>query len=220
MALVIIKPPYQCAGKCGNGQICDPGMARDGYCLAPRLRAAALGQPFPRPLPHLVGTDAPPTRFFLKRKRRTIPMAKKVAKKTTVKSKAKTTAKPVAKAASDEKKPGRYTGATSGLSVKEFQNQTILANPKNKLTDTELAKSWREEFPQAAKFTEKHVASVRAAVNRGAHGNEAPANKVAEYDETGVALHIRGEKKDKPAKADAVATTEKKGKVIKLKKSA
>ena len=141
---------------------------------------------------------------------------KTVAKKTVVK---KSTVKAPTAAAADAK-PSRYVGATSGLRVKEFQNKTLADNVKAKLTDAQLAKLWREEFPKAASFDEKMVASVRAAYNRGAHGNEAPEKKIPAFDETGTALAIRGEKSAAKAAAKTAAAEPKTGKVLKLKKRA
>lgn len=91
--------------------------------------------------------------------------------------------------------PGnRYVGATSGLGVTEYQNKTILTNPKHKRTDEEIAKDWRKEFPKAKAYTAEDVAGVRNVVNKGKHGNDAPVKPVHGYDDAGEALPLRGEK--------------------------
>lgn len=132
--------------------------------------------------------------------------------------------KPVKKGKSEKRtsegkaNPGnRYTGVTSGLGVTEFQNKTILDNPKKKLTDEAIAKLWRKEFPKAKAYTAEDVAGVRSMVNRGTHGNEAPAKLVHGYDDEGEALPLRGEKSAAKkaaakAKATAVKTVRGKGK--------
>jgi hypothetical protein len=133
----------------------------------------------------------------------------KVAKKAAPAAKA---AAAPAKPAKAEKTaaPSRYIGGTSGLRIQEFQNKTILENPRKKLTDVQLAKLWREEFPKAAKFEEKHVRGVRGLVNLGKHKNDPPAEPVHAYDDDGTKLPLRGEKKAaaeaaKASKAEAPA---------------
>lgn len=145
-----------------------------------------------------------------------------VAKKAAPAAKASVPAKATPKAEKPEK-TSRYLGVTSGLRITEYQNKTLLDNRRNKLTDEQLAKSWRDEFPKAAKFTEKHVRGVRGLVNLGKHKNDAPADLVHEYDVEGTKLPLRGEKKaEKATKAEAKAEPAAPGakKVLKMKKKA
>jgi hypothetical protein len=119
---------------------------------------------------------------------------------------------------------GRFTGATTGLGVTKFQNQTLANNLKNKLSDAELAASWREEFPNAkASYDESTVKGVRGLFNKGKHGNDVPARPIPEFDENGQALPFRGEKSAaktaaREAKA-APAAPVKKGKTVVAKKT-
>ena len=71
------------------------------------------------------------------------------------------------------------------MGVSDFQNTTIARNKRDHLTDKVIAKLWRDEFPKAKAYTEKDVASVRSAFNKGKHGNDAPARPIAEYDRDG-----------------------------------
>jgi hypothetical protein len=94
------------------------------------------------------------------------------------------------------KPPSRNTGVTTGMNITEYQNSTLLKNPKLKLTDDQLAAEWRKEFPKAKAFDAKLVALVRKLVNKGAHKNEAPAKPLVGYlpDGTGVPDKVRASK--------------------------
>lgn len=113
--------------------------------------------------------------------------AKVVKMPTAAKRKAATAKKPKAKAMARTATPsgGRYIGKTSGLGIANFQNKTIAGNRREHLTDTVVARMWRDEFPKAKSYTEKDVASVRSAYNKGKHGNDAPSSPVKEYDRDG-----------------------------------
>lgn len=90
---------------------------------------------------------------------------------------------------------GRFIGRTTGLSVTKYQNQTIAENLKKKRTDEEIAKLWRQEFPEAtADYTAETVRGVRGLFNKGRHGNDVPNRPIPEFDEDGNALPFRGEK--------------------------
>ena len=102
----------------------------------------------------------------------------KVAKKKTI-SKAKSATK------STKKTGSKFIGKTSGLSVLAFQNKSISGNRRDHLTDKVIAREWRNEFPKAKAYTEKDVASVRSAFNKGKHDNDAPAKPILEYDRDG-----------------------------------
>ena len=102
----------------------------------------------------------------------------KVAKKKTT-PKAKSTTKLTKKVGS------KFTGKTSGLGVSAFQNKTISGNKRDHLVDKVIARMWRDEFPKAKAYTEKDVANVRSAFNKGKHDNDAPARPIAEYDRDG-----------------------------------
>lgn len=111
-----------------------------------------------------------------------------------------------AKAEAKAPAPKKFAGKNTGLGVREFQNQLIARNPKAKLTDPELAKAMRDEFPNAVAYTEEHVRGIRSAYNKGKHGNEAPASPIAEYDDDGKALPVWGEKAaERRAKQEAKA---------------
>ena len=90
-----------------------------------------------------------------------------------------------AKAVVKKKTDKKFSGKTSGLGIAVFQNKTLVDNKKHKLSDKQLAKSWRSEFPKAKAYTEKDVSSVRQAFNKGKHGNDVPARLVLEYDAQG-----------------------------------
>ena len=79
----------------------------------------------------------------------------------------------------------RFKGKSSGTGVLAFQNKSLTDNRRTKATDKAVAKAWRDEFPNAKSYTEKDVASVRRAFNRGKHGNEAPARPLVEFDHNG-----------------------------------
>ncbi len=125
---------------------------------------------------------------------------------------------------------GRFIGRTSGLGVCKYQNQSIETNLKRKKTDEELAREWKNEFPNAkADYTADTVRSVRNLYNKGKHGQDdtPPRVRVPEYDDAGNALPFWGEKGDtrkaekaaerKAAKEEKAAPA-KKGKLI-VKKS-
>lgn len=93
-------------------------------------------------------------------------------------------------AEASEKKSGANTGRSTGLRVMAFQDLTYetndqarrpapLAHIPGQLTDDELAKVWREEFPNsravlAGRITGEMVRSVRNLYNQGTggHGTE------------------------------------------------
>lgn len=115
---------------------------------------------------------------------------------------------------------GRYAGRTSGLSVTKFQNQSIESNRKRKLTDEQLAKEWRNEFPNAkADYTAETVRGVRNLYNKGKHGNDAPSSPVPEFDDAGQALPFWGEKAAAKQAAREAKSAPAKGKVKKVKKT-
>lgn len=96
---------------------------------------------------------------------------------------------------------GRYVGRTSGLGVIDFQNKTLEDNRKKRMTDAQLAKVWRDEFPNArAEYTEDTVRGVRNLYNLGKHWSAKdadrgrPAQPVPEFDEQGKPLAFWGEK--------------------------
>jgi len=114
---------------------------------------------------------------------------------------------------------GRYSGRTSGLSVTKFQNQSIESNRKRKQTDEQLAKEWRNEFPNAkADYTAETVRGVRNLYNKGNHGNDAPSTPVPEFDDAGQALPFWGQKSAAKAAAREEKAAPAKGKVKKVKK--
>lgn len=119
--------------------------------------------------------------------------AKAADTKTKGSAKAATKAEAKIKAA---KAPAvkKFKGAKSGLSVREFQNQLMARNFKAKLTDEQLAKAMREEFPAAIPYTVEHVRGIRSAWNKGKHGNDAPERQLPEFDDDGKALPLWGEK--------------------------
>ena len=111
-------------------------------------------------------------------------------------------------------KSGRFVGTTSGLGVLAFQNKSIFENAKRKETDEQLAKRWRDEFPQAiATYTAETVNSVRNLVNRGKHGNpdQIPAKPLHGFDESGNPIPLWGDKKAaKEAEQEAKRAAEEK----------
>lgn len=76
----------------------------------------------------------------------------------------------------------KFVGATTGLGVRDFQNQLMKNNFKAKWTDLQLATAMRQEFPSAVPYTEKHVKGIRGGWNKGKHGNEVPAKPLPEFD--------------------------------------
>jgi hypothetical protein len=121
----------------------------------------------------------------IKRKTRKDTMAKAKVIKMPKVVKKKTTSKTKSSDKSTEKVGSKFTGKISGSGVSDFQNKTISGNKRDHLTDKVIAKMWRDEFPKAKAYTEKVVASVRSAFNKGKHGNDAPARPIPEYDRDG-----------------------------------
>lgn len=113
----------------------------------------------------------------------------------------------------------KYTGVTTGLSVREYQNNLMAKNFKAKLTDEALATAMRREFPNAVPYTEEHVVGIRSAWNKGNHGNEKPANPLPQFDDSGKAMPIWGAK-SAAVKAAKEAVAEAKAVKIKKKKTA
>ena len=142
--------------------------------------------------------------------------------KKTVAPPAKAKKAAPAEAATTKTKSSRNVGVTSGLSIKEYQNQSLVKNEKAKQTDEQLAVEWQREFPKAMKYPAKMVKHVRNLFNKGKHGNDAPAKPLHGYDEDGAQIPNRGEgkaakavAKEAPAKAVAAG-----GKKLKFKKLA
>jgi hypothetical protein len=98
----------------------------------------------------------------------------------------------------------RFKGKSSGTGVLAFQNKSLTDNRRAKETDKVIAKAWRDEFPNAKSYTEKDVASVRRAFNRGKHGNEAPSRPLVAFDHNGDPI-----KKEKAVVKKANKTTKK-----------
>lgn len=119
----------------------------------------------------------------------------KTAQPGTTKTGAKVEKVKAGRRTSSEGIPGRFIGKTTGLSVTKFQNRTIEENRKRRLTDDQLVKVWKAEFPNAkSDYTPQIVAGVRSAYNRGAHGNDAPRQPVPQFDDSGNAMPLRGER--------------------------
>lgn len=96
---------------------------------------------------------------------------------------AKTGTQPAAKAPQADKaeRIGVNIGKSSGMRVMAFQDHTLARNddPKFRLTDTELAKAWREEFPNSravlnGRIDEAIVRGVRNLYNQGTGGHGTP----------------------------------------------
>jgi hypothetical protein len=121
-----------------------------------------------------------------------LKVVQKVEEEPVVTKKGRRAAKAAAK--EEKKGVGRYTGATTGMSVTEFQNQLMERNFKVKMTDPQLAAAMRREFPEAIDYDEDHVAGIRGAWNKGKHGNIQPTRPLPEFDDTGTALPLWGEK--------------------------
>lgn len=91
-------------------------------------------------------------------------------------------AKPAQPASAErEPKSGINLGVKTGMRVMAFQDFTLKRNddPKFRLTDTELAKLWREEFPNsravlAGRIDESIVRGVRNLYNQGTGGHGTP----------------------------------------------
>jgi hypothetical protein len=121
----------------------------------------------------------------IKRRKEKDSMAKAKIVKMPKVAKKKTTSKAKSSAKLTKKVGSKFIGKNSGLGVSDFQNKTITGNKRAHLTDKVIAKMWKDEFPKAKAYTEKDVASVRSAFNKGKHENDAPARPIAEYDRDG-----------------------------------
>jgi len=77
----------------------------------------------------------------------------------------------------------KFIGVTTGMRVAAFQNQLMARNFKARLTDEQLAKAMRDEFPRAIAFTPVHVKGIRSQWNHGKHNNTAPEKPLPEYGE-------------------------------------
>jgi hypothetical protein len=87
--------------------------------------------------------------------------------------------------------PPKYLGRVTGLRVMAYQDKLMRENYKAKLTDDELAKLMRAEFPMAAKFTVAHVKGIRSQFNHGKRSSQAgvaPAKFLTEFDDQGNAI--------------------------------
>lgn len=112
---------------------------------------------------------------------------------------------------------GRNTGRTSGLGVAKFQNQSIESNRKRKLTDEQLVKEWKAEFPNAkADYTVETVRGVRNLFNKGKHDNDKPGTPIPEYNDAGEAQPFWGERAaaKKVAAKSTKGTPAKKAKIV------
>ena len=122
----------------------------------------------------------------IKRRRKKPLMAKAKIVKMPSDTKKKKVSKPTKTVKKTESSVGKkFKGKTSNLGVLAYQNKTILDNRRAKLDDKSLTQMWCNEFPGAKDYTEKTVASVRRAFNRGKHGNDAPARPIPEFDRNG-----------------------------------
>lgn len=136
-------------------------------------------------------------------------MAKKVLPIQPEKGKVAAKAKAKAESPAPSKR-ARFIGATTGLGVMAYQNQSLVQNKKRKLTDSALALEWRREFPQAiATYTAETVAGVRGLYNKGKHGNDIPDPPLRGYDEEGNELPLWGEKSREREAAKAERAAEK-----------
>ena len=78
------------------------------------------------------------------------------------------------------------TGRFFGRRVMEFQNWTLAANPRWRLTDEQLALLWQAEFPNSrTRYTMKNVRTVRNLFNQGRRNNDRPPAPIPEYDPAG-----------------------------------
>lgn len=112
-----------------------------------------------------------------------ITNAKQETPASTSAGKAPAKAKTTDKTDKAEAKPkpvssGVNIGKTTGMRVMAFQDMTLARNdePKFRLTDTELAKLWRDEFPQSravlnGRIDENIVRGVRNLYNQGMQGH-------------------------------------------------
>lgn len=160
----------------------------------------------------------------LRARRAKIVNAKQESASTSAKPKATT---PTAKAApvEAEKKAARSgvnIGKTTGMRVMAFQDMTFKRNDeaKYKFTDEEIAKLWREEFPQsravlAGRITADMVRAVRRDYNagRGGHGTPGSTNDSRPYNVVngkriqGEYMRARAAKTTEDSKAAKVTTT-------------
>lgn len=121
--------------------------------------------------------------------------ASKTAQAGNVKTGAKVEKVKAGRRGSSEGVPGRFIGKTTGLSISKFQNRTIEDNRKKRLTDEQLVRVWKSEFPNAkSDYTPQIVAGVRGLYNKGKHGNDAPRVPVPQFDDDGQPMPFRGEK--------------------------
>jgi len=123
------------------------------------------------------------------------------------------------KAGKSASNAGRFTGRTTGMSIAKFQNKTIEDNRKKRLSDAQLVRVWKSEFPNAkSDYTEAIVSGVRSLYNRGKHGNDAPRVPVPQFDDDGQPMPFRGEKT--AARKARAEEREEKAKVVKKLKKA
>lgn len=81
------------------------------------------------------------------------------------------------------------------------------ANPKEKLTDVQIAKAMSSEFPGKTAYEPSDVRVHRGLYNKGklAHQTATPESPVHEYDKDGTALPLWGEKSAAKAAASRKA---------------
>lgn len=151
-------------------------------------------------------------------KKKVVDIKKHAAAKAATAPKSSTKAAPTAEGAK-KKAPtnSKYIGKSTGLRVQAFQDQLMARNNKAKLTDAQLAKAMREEFPNAVKFTEDHVAGIRSQWNNGKRASQEgkkPEKVTLRYNEEGEAIspRARGEGKAKSGAAKKGAATKETGK--------
>lgn len=130
-------------------------------------------------------------------------------------------AKGAKKGAGKKEGTRKYAGRTTGLSVTDFQNQLMQKNYKAKLTDEQLAKAMRDEFPNAVEYTTGHVVGIRSAWNNGKRpGQEgkAPEKKLPRFNDDGsstIETRGRGGAKKGAAKKAAAGAAPAKPKAVK-----
>jgi len=110
---------------------------------------------------------------------KTNPTATKKVAKVTPPPAPKPDPKAATATVATEKKPSIHRGVKTGLSVMDYQDQTMLHQPKKKLTDEQIVADWRAEFPNTngkwvhddknAMFV---VRVVRKFFNLRQHGNQ------------------------------------------------
>jgi len=145
-------------------------------------------------------------------------MAKAKIVKMPKTEKSKTASKPKSTAKSTKKIGGKFIGKDTGLSVSDFQNKTISGNKRDHLTDTVIARMWRDEFPKAKSYTDKDVVSVRSVFNKGKHGNDAPAKPILEYDRDGNPIKKEKASSDPPKRSSKKSTKKTESKSVLKKK--